>query len=147
MSTVLLIAKIGIVFGLLLLTLRYLRTWDRGKATAAKKGSGKLVEVVGQARLTKGASVAAVRIGGQTYAVGVTDTQVRLLSETPVELPVAEEDDVVVPEVALAADARPSFVEALRAQVALVRGGRVTRDVARLTDGTVAIPPARMPER
>jgi flagellar biogenesis protein FliO len=145
MSSILLIAKIGVVFGLLLLTLKYLRNWDRGKAKSVKS-SGKLVEVVGQARLTKGASVAAVRIGGQTYAVGVTDTQVRLLSETPVELPEVEADDVVLPEVALSGDERPTFVEALRAQVALVRGGRVTRDVARLTDGTVAIPPARMPE-
>jgi flagellar biogenesis protein FliO len=81
--------KVVGVFLLLAATLMYIRRHDRGRLRVARK-SQRPVSVLGQARLSKAASVAVVDIGGTAYAVAVTDQRVSLLLQDPVELPEIE---------------------------------------------------------
>jgi flagellar biogenesis protein FliO len=81
--------KVVGVFLLLAATLIYIRRHDRGRMRVARK-SQRPVSVLGQARLSKAASVAVVDIGGTAYAVAVTDQRVSLLLPEPVELPDVE---------------------------------------------------------
>jgi flagellar biogenesis protein FliO len=81
--------KVVGVFLLLAATLMYIRRHDRGRLRGARK-SQRPVSVLGQARLSKAASVAVVDIGGTAYAVAVTDQRVSLLLQDPVELPEIE---------------------------------------------------------
>jgi flagellar biogenesis protein FliO len=81
--------KVVGVFLLLAATLMYIRRHDRGRLRVARK-SQRPVSVLGQARLSKAASVAVVDIGGRAYAVAVTDQRVSLLLQDPVELPAIE---------------------------------------------------------
>ena len=89
MSGALTAVKVVGVFLLLAATLIYIRRHDRGRLRVARK-SQRPVSVLGQARLSKAASVAVVDIGGTTYAVAVTDQRVSLLLPDPVELPEIE---------------------------------------------------------
>ena len=88
MSGVLTAVKVAGVFLLLAATLIYIRRHDRGRLRVARK-SNRPVAVLGQARLSKAASVAVVDIGGTAYAVAVTDQRVSLLLPDPVHLPAA----------------------------------------------------------
>jgi flagellar biogenesis protein FliO len=83
------VIKVVGVFLLLAATLMYIRRHDRGRLRVARK-SQRPVSVLGQARLSKAASVAVVDIGGTAYAVAVTDQRVSLLLADPVELPEIE---------------------------------------------------------
>ena len=89
MSGALTAVKVVGVFLLLAATLVYIRRHDRGRLRVART-SQRPVSVLGQARLSKAASVAVVDIGGTTYAVAVTDQRVSLLLPDPVELPELE---------------------------------------------------------
>lgn len=89
MSGALTVIKVVGVFLLLAATLMYIRRHDRGRLRVARK-SQRPVSVLGQARLSKAASVAVVDIAGTTYAVAVTDQRVSLLLADPVELPETE---------------------------------------------------------
>ena len=89
MSGALTAVKVVGVFLLLAGTLIYIRRHDRGRLRVARK-SQRPVSVLGQARLSKAASVAVVDIGGTAYAVAVTDQRVSLLLKDPVELPEIE---------------------------------------------------------
>lgn len=89
MSGALTAIKVVGVFLLLAATLMYIRRHDRGRMRVARK-SQRPVSVLGQARLSKAASVAVVDIGGTAYAVAVTDQRVSLLLPEPVELPEIE---------------------------------------------------------
>jgi flagellar biogenesis protein FliO len=122
MASALTLVKIGGVFLLLFLTLAYLRRSDVGRLRSAAR-THRPVAVVGSARLGK-SSVALVRIGAETYAVGVTDTRVSLLIPDPVALPDADADGTPAP---VSAGTRPTFIDALRQQVAGLR--RSTRPV------------------
>jgi flagellar biogenesis protein FliO len=88
--------KVAAVFGLLALTLYYIRRHDSGRIRGARK-TGRPVVVLGQARLSKASSVAVVEIAGDQYAVAVTDHRVQLLLERPVLIPSSEEVGPTVP--------------------------------------------------
>lgn len=105
-----LVVKAALVFGLLGLTLWVLRRVDLGR-TAGR--SAATVQVLSTTRLAKGASLAVVRIGDASYAVGVTEHAVSLL--VPDALPVTAAAPQVAPEPARTAS--PSFAAALQAQV------------------------------
>ena len=109
-----LLARAALVFGLLGLTLYVVRRVDAGRSSGR---GGAVVQVLATQRLAKGASLAVVRIGEATYALGVTEHTVQML--TPAELPVpALEDDDEDP------DGRPSFAAALQAQLGQLVTGR-----------------------
>jgi flagellar biogenesis protein FliO len=100
--------KVVGVFLLLAATLMYIRRHDRGRLRVARK-SQRPVSVLGQARLSKAASVAVVDIGGTAYAVAVTDQRVSLLLPDPVELPEIEPAAQPAPRaVSAAAEAKPA---------------------------------------
>jgi flagellar biogenesis protein FliO len=163
--------KVVGVFGLLAVTLIYLRRHDKGRLRVARK-SNRPVVVLGQARLSKAASVAVVDIGGTAYAVAVTDQRVSLLLPDPVELPEAFAAPVTdTTDTAATADldaapartagtgsGRPSFGEALAQQVRVltrrespVSGHELTAAIlpqqadAPTADGTALATSARMP--
>jgi len=79
MDTVALIGRVLVslaaVLGVMWVIARRLR--GNGKARATK-----LIEVLGRQQVSKGASVAVVRIGEQALVLGVTDNQVTVLSDT-----------------------------------------------------------------
>ena len=70
--------KMLLVFALLGGTLWCLRRHDRSSLVSARRGE-RPVAVLAQTRVGKTASVAVVRIGAETYAVGVTEQSVSLL--------------------------------------------------------------------
>lgn len=109
MDTVGLLVRVALVFGLLALTLWGVRRIDLGRTSTR---TGAPVQVLATTRLGKGASVAVVRIGSGTYALGVTEHNVRLL--TPAELP---EPAASEPLTAADPTAPPTFAAALSAQV------------------------------
>jgi flagellar biosynthetic protein FliO len=81
-STLLLLLKVGLVFGLLALTLWVLKRTDGLGA----RGKGGMMEVRGSTRLGKGAALTVVRVDGKDLLLGVTDHTVTLLtSETAPE--------------------------------------------------------------
>jgi flagellar biogenesis protein FliO len=82
--------KMVLVFALLGGTLWFLRRHDRSSLVVARRAE-RPVALLAQAKVGKTSSVALVRIGTETYAVGVTEQSVRLLVDTPVELPEAAE--------------------------------------------------------
>ncbi len=80
------VVKMLLVFALLGGTLWFLRRHDRSSLISARRGE-RPVAVLAQAKVGKTASVALVRIGGEAYAVGVTEQNVSLLVAQPVTLP------------------------------------------------------------
>lgn len=122
-----LVVKMVLVFGLLGFTLWWIRRYDGKRLRGGQRHSGRPVEVMGQARLSKGASVAVVRIGSSTYAVGVTDHGVSLLAQEPVVVDLARGPALNHVHAAVLAQAgellaqsqagRPSFFQALRSQI------------------------------
>ena len=81
-----LLGRAALVFGLLAVTLWLVRRTDGGRRLQRVAGP---LEVVSTARLGKGASLALVRIGATTYALGVTEHAVNLLTETDLPAPTA----------------------------------------------------------
>ncbi len=168
--------KMLLVFALLGGTLWYLRRHDRGALVNARKGD-RPVAVVAQARVGKTASVAVVRIGGENWAVGVTEQSVSLLVPEPVELdalPEEPDDAAVTAAVGRSAPAprQPATPPTVRAFVGGLLGRRrqveyLDVDFAlptqpaqraqparsgaptpvRATDGSARTPSARMPEQ
>jgi flagellar biogenesis protein FliO len=162
--------KMLMVFALLGGTLWYLRRHDRGALVNARRGD-RPVAVVAQARVGKTASVAVVRIGGENWAVGVTEQSVSLLVPEPVELdalPEESEDAAATTAVgrtgpAPRSSATPPTVRAFvgsllgrRRQVEYLdvdfalpaqpaRSGAPTP--VRAADGSARTPAARMPEQ
>lgn len=67
----------AVVFALLGVTLWLVRRVDRGRSP---RRAAAPVQVLGTTRIGKGASVALVRIGGSTYALGVTEHAVSVLT-------------------------------------------------------------------
>ena len=113
-------ARAALVFGLLALTLWGVRRTAAGRGAARSDAP---VRLVGTTRLAKWASLALVRIGGTTYALGVTEHAVSLLTETdladpattaaePHPLEAEAHDEAPLP--------RPGFAAALQAQTALL---------------------------
>jgi flagellar biogenesis protein FliO len=78
--------KMALVFALLGGTLWYLRRHDRSALVSARRAE-RPVAVLAQTKVGKSSSVALVRIGGEAYAVGVTEQRVTLLVDSPIELP------------------------------------------------------------
>ena len=81
--------KMVLVFALLGGTLWFLRRHDRSSLVSARR-TERPVALLAQAKVGKTASVALVRIGGESYAVGVTEQNVSLLVDHPIELADAE---------------------------------------------------------
>lgn len=71
-----------VVLALLILLARYLqRRQVGGGAGRVRRQQATAVELVARHGLTRGASVAVVRVGGQTLLLGVTDSSVQVLRE------------------------------------------------------------------
>jgi len=154
MELLVLLGRAALVFGLLALTLWLVRRTDGGRRLQRAAGP---LEVVSSTRLGKGASLALVRIGATTYALGVTEHAVSLLTETDLE-PVPA--PAPVPPAQPGATGRPGFAAALQEQTALLlrRGapaaqpdttgtaatGTAAPDRA-ATDGAAASPPTDAP--
>jgi flagellar biogenesis protein FliO len=147
--------KMLLVFGLLGGTLWFLRRHDRSSLVTARRAE-RPVAVLAQAKVGKTASVALVRIGGDAYAVGVTEQNVTLLVPEPVVLPDPDaEAETAAPT---GRPAPPTVTDALRA--ALGRRPRVQyldvvlpqqgdphqNSSASGTEGSGSSPTARMPE-
>src|SRR3978361_2491050 len=75
-----------LVFALLGGTLWFLRRHDRSALVSARRAE-RPVALLAQAKVGKSSSVALVRIGTEAYAVGVTEQNVTLLVNTPIEVP------------------------------------------------------------
>jgi flagellar protein FliO/FliZ len=131
-STLLVLVKTGMVFGLLAAVLFVLKKTD-GLGGRAR---GNLLEVRGSTRLGKGATLTAVRVDGRDLLLGVTDHTVTLLTS---ETAVAEKPAPVRRTGLLESFKRPSASlapEAVAAALASLRGELPPR----ATDGTVAAP-------
>ena len=103
-----LLLRVLVVFALLGGTLWLLRRHDLGRG--AKRGAA--VEVLGGARVGKGANVTLVRIGTACYALGVTERGVNLLAETS-DPRTADGPAALVELPSGVTDATPSFMGAL----------------------------------
>jgi hypothetical protein len=132
-STLLVLVKTGMVFGLLAAVLFVLKKTD-GLGGRARGG---LLEVRGSTRRGKGATLTAVRVDGKDLLLGVTDHTVTLLTSdaAPVETaqPVRRTgllESFKRPGSAAAADLAP---EAVAAALASLRG-----ETPLATDGPVA---------
>ena len=130
MSTLLVLVKTGMVFGLLALVLFVLKKTDG----LGGRQRGRLMEVRGSTRLAKGATLTAVRVEGRDLLLGVTDHSVTLLVSEPAEVDAASavprqrrRDAFTRPGTALAPEAVAAALAALRGE--LPPGS---------TDGTVA---------
>jgi flagellar protein FliO/FliZ len=109
------ILSLALVVGLMWLLGRWARGRGRGRRGARKREG---LEVLARQQLTRGASVAVVRIGDRGLIVGVTDGQVSLLGEVaPTEF------DVAPVLTAVRADEQP-WTEAVPARVAATSGSR-----------------------
>jgi flagellar protein FliO/FliZ len=80
--------SMAVVIGLMWLAAKVMknRQFD-GKAITKKSKSSKpgpVVEVVARQGLSKGASITVVRVGGKELILGVTDSNISLLSETAI---------------------------------------------------------------
>lgn len=80
MSGLLVLIKVGFVFGLLIITLRVV-----GKLYApgakAKSRSGALVQVLGRQSVGRNADVTVVSLGDRTLVLGVTEHSVSVVTE------------------------------------------------------------------
>ena len=79
MAALLVLLKVGMVFGLLAVVLVVLKKTD----SLGKRGRGGLLEVRGSTRVGKGATLTAVRVDGRDLLLGVTDHTVTLLTSEP----------------------------------------------------------------
>jgi flagellar biosynthetic protein FliO len=102
-----LVLAVAVVVGLLLLTARLTRRAGRGGAGSAR-GS---IRVVARQPLGRNASVAVIETGGRTFVLGVTDHQVSLLGEHPIETATVDDSG---PAMLPPAVGRRSLVDALR---------------------------------
>ena len=88
------IVKVVLIFGLLWLTLRFvgrLNGAPRGPMVGRRRAAApRPVEVIGRSALGRSSSVAVVRLGDRCFALGVTEQQVRLLTEVEVDLTAPE---------------------------------------------------------
>jgi len=127
-----LLGRAALVFGLLALTLWLVRRTDGGRRMQRAAGP---LEVVSSTRLGKGASLALVRIGTTTYALGVTEHAVSLLTETDLDPAPAP---VPAPPAQPGTATRPGFAAALQEQTALLlrRGGAAAPATAPEQTGT-----------
>jgi flagellar protein FliO/FliZ len=57
----------------------------------ARTAGGRRIDVVARTQLSRGAGIAVVRVGGRALLVGITDSQVTMLTEV-------DPDEVTVPE-------------------------------------------------
>jgi flagellar biogenesis protein FliO len=145
------VTRVVVVLLLLAATLWGLRKYDSSRTKGARRSgrNTRLVEVLGQARLSRGASVALVRVGDTSFAVGVSEKAVTLLSERPLD--VLPEDSPqsggpsleTEPLASGKGTGRPSFGQALFAQVQQLRpsaakkaAGAGVRDVLELDTAT-----------
>lgn len=80
METVELAGRIILALGVVLGLIWAIAKRVRGSA-GSKRRASKLIDVLGRQQLTRGASVAVVRIGDQTLIVGVTEGRVNVLGE------------------------------------------------------------------
>ncbi|MCW2665424.1 MAG: hypothetical protein JWN57_386 [Frankiales bacterium] len=119
-----LLARVLCVFALLGLVLWALRRTD-GRRTGAKRTAD--VQVLGSARLGKGAALTVVRVGGAEYVLGVTEQSVTLLApgpaapaQAPAQEPVAA--PAAVP-LAARADLRRTVTDQLRGRRPAAREG------------------------
>lgn len=103
-ANVLLLVRLGfslsIVFGLMWVAAKVMR----GRAGNLRPARTDQLEIIERKPLTKGSSIAIVRIADQTYAVGITETQVTSLGV--VDLPSAVDGVIEV-------DAAPSVPGAI----------------------------------
>lgn len=95
-----------------------------GRVKTARRAE--VLEVVATQRLGRGVAVTVVRIGERSYALGVTERGVSLLTEAQLS-PTPATDEQPAEEPA----AHPGFVSALAEQLRLVSTGRAPRVVGR----------------
>jgi len=82
--------SLSLVFGLMWVAAKVVR----GKGGALKRASGERLEVIERKPLSRNSSIAIVRVGNETLAVGITENSVSLLGPADVpdlELPVVEQ--------------------------------------------------------
>lgn len=115
------------VVGLLAGFLWWLRRYDRRVAQPARRKTVRPVEVLGQARLSRQATVAVVRVGERSLTLGVTEHGVNLLAES----------DYVAPAVEPAEEKTP-FVLALQQAAAGI--APAVKSARARTEGTVPAP-------
>ena len=119
MSVAAMLLRAALVFGLLAVTLWLIKRGTGGLKVGRRSTP---LQVLGSAKLGKGAAVAVVRIGEANYALGVTDHQVTLLTESPM----AE-----VPEAAAlpaGSEAPAALTAAAAGPLAAVSGGKAFLD-------------------
>ncbi|HWC36523.1 MAG TPA: flagellar biosynthetic protein FliO [Mycobacteriales bacterium] len=95
------------VIALLAGFLWWLRRYDRRAAAPTRRRPGRPVEVLGQARLSRQATVAVVRVGERSLTLGVTDHGVNLLAESEYVAPPADALDEATVDAAEPAGVRP----------------------------------------
>lgn len=85
MDTVELIGRLIIALGVVLGAIWVIARKVRGGGARQKLRTEKLIDVLGRQNLTKGSSVAVVRVADQALIIGVTDSNVRVLGEVELD--------------------------------------------------------------
>ncbi len=142
MSALLVLLKVGMVFGLLAAVLVVLKKTD----ALGARGRGGLLEVRGSTRVGKGATLTAVRVDGQDLLLGVTDHTVTLLTSqpAPAETETAPERRASLPSLGTVLESlrRPAAstlpADAVAAALASLRG---EQPPSATTDGPVVARP------
>lgn len=153
--------KMLLVFALLGGTLWFLRRHDRSALISARR-TERPVALLAQAKVGKTSSVALVRIGTEAYAVGVTEQNVTLLVDSPIDIPEPAEPTrasnteagAPAPPATLGAALRSvlgrrSRVEYLDVELPVPTARpqpTLGRTFSRGTDGSGSFPTARKPE-
>ena len=122
MSVTSMLLRAALVFGLLGVTLWLIKRGTGGLKVGRRSTP---LQVLGSAKLGKGAAVAVVRIGEANYALGVTDHQVTLLTESP--MPNAPEA-IALPAAPAAPAALTELTAAAAGPLAAVSGGKAFLD-------------------
>lgn len=81
------LVKVALTFGLLFLTLKLIGRLYGGTGGASRRSrhSGQPVEIIGRTSLGRAASIVLVRMGRHSYALGVTQQGVNLLTEVELD--------------------------------------------------------------
>lgn len=89
MQTVELVGRLLIALAVVLGAIWLIAKKARGTSSRAKLRSGKLIDVLGRQSLSRGSSVAVVRVADKALIIGVTETNVRVLGEMELDVAAA----------------------------------------------------------
>jgi flagellar protein FliO/FliZ len=130
-----LLVSLAAVLGIMWLIARRARKGIKGKST-------RVIEVLDRASLTRGASVAVVRVNDQAFVLGIAEAQVSILGETDLAAARAAHDSAVTPLRGRRRADRPAAATPAAASAA-VAASAVPASAAARVSKPLSAPPAR----